>query len=124
MSGVGIRGSLCIFKMTGPYSFITKLYQMKRIKALLTLVLLAGVMLFSSFSPKQEQHANAAAIRNLAWYTPSGEFVAWSTLANALFVSGDDLDPTGGTLDLLGYTEGDPGEPPSGTLVYELYSHP
>lgn len=65
-----------------------------------------------------------AVIINYAWYTPSGQFVAWSTLVNAEFVSGDDTNPANGTLNLLGYTGGGPGVPPSGTLVYKLYSHP
>jgi hypothetical protein len=97
---------------------------MKKIKALLALPLVAAILMFSSFSPRQAQHASPAFIQNYAWYTPSGEFVAWSTLANAIIVSGDNTDPTGGTLALEGYTGGDEGEPPSGTLVYELYSHP
>ena len=98
---------------------------MKKIKILLLLPLLAGTLLLSSFSPIRQYHANdAVVIRNYAWYTPAGQFVAWSTLANALVVSGDDLDPTNGTLDLEGYTEGGPNVPPSGTLVYKLYSHP
>ena len=97
---------------------------MKKIKVLLFLPLLAVVLLLSSFSPRQQQPAGSKLIINYAWYTPSGQFVAWSTLANALFVSGDNLDPTNGTLDIEGFTAGGPNEPPSGTLVYKLYSHP
>jgi hypothetical protein len=93
---------------------------MKKIKAFLILPLLAGALLISSFSPRQKQQAR---IINYAWYTPSGEFVAWSTLFGALDVSGDSLDPTNGVLDLEGYTSGGPGLPP-GTLVYKLYAHP
>ena len=95
---------------------------MKKIKIFLTLPLLAGVLLLSSFSPKQVR--NAGPFTNYAWYTPSGEFVAWSTLANAEVVSGDDTNPAGGTLDLEGFTNGGPGQPPSGNLVFSLYSHP
>jgi len=94
---------------------------MKKIKVLLLMPLLAVVLLFSSFSPKQHY---SAAIQNYAWYTPSGQFVAWSTLVNAEIVSGDDTNPANGTLDLEGYTGGGPGVPPSGTLVYKLYAHP
>lgn len=94
---------------------------MKKIKVLLLMPLLAAVLLFSSFSPKQHY---GAAIQNYAWYTPSGQFVAWSTLVNAEIVSGDDTNPANGTLDLEGYTGGGPGVPPSGTLVYKLYAHP
>jgi hypothetical protein len=93
---------------------------MKKLKALLILPLLALALLVSSFSPKEKQQA---AIQNYAWYTPAGQFVAWSTLANALVVSGDDLDPTNGVLDLEGFTAGGPNQPPSGTLVYKLYAH-
>lgn len=93
---------------------------MKKLRALLILPLLAVALLVSSFSPRQKQQAN---IQNYAWYTPAGQFVAWSTLANALVVSGDDLNPTNGVLDLEGYTSGGPGLPP-GTLVYKLYAHP
>ena len=94
---------------------------MKKIKTLLSLPLFAGILLLSSFSPKQP---TTAKILNYAWYTPAGQFVAWSTLANAEVVSGDDTNPTNGTLDLEGFTGGGPGVPPSGTLVYKLYSHP
>ena len=93
---------------------------MKKVKALLFLPLFAVVFLFSSFAAPKHQ----AAIANYAWYTPAGQFVAWSTLANAEFVSVDDTNPVGGTMALLGYTGGDFGKPPSGTLVYQLYSHP
>lgn len=61
---------------------------------------------------------------NYAWYTPSDQFVAYSTLVNAEIVTGDNTDPNGGTLQLEGWTNGGPNEPPSGTLVYKLYSHP
>lgn len=94
---------------------------MKKMKALFILPLLAGALLISSFSPGQKQQNR---IQNYAWYTPSGSFVAWSTLAGALVVSGDDLDPTNGVLDLEGFTAGGAGQPPSGTLVYKLYAHP
>jgi len=94
---------------------------MKKFRTLLILPLLAMTLLISSFSPRQKQQAS---IQNYAWYTPAGQFVAWSTLANALVVSGDDLDPTNGVLDLEGYTGGGPSQPPSGTLVYKLYAHP
>lgn len=94
---------------------------MKKMKAFLTLSIVAGALLLSSFAPGQPQHMK---IVNYAWYTPAGQFVAWSTLANAEIVSGDDLNPANGTLDLEGYTSGGPGQPPSGTLVYKLYSHP
>ena len=102
---------------------------MKTIKATLSCILLAATLLLSSFSPKQESSKQEsimhhAVIINYAWYTPSGQFVAWSTLVNAEFVSGDDTNPANGTLNLLGYTGGGPGVPPSGTLVYKLYSHP
>jgi hypothetical protein len=97
---------------------------MKKIKVLLSLPLLTGVLLLSSFSPNRGSKANATVIENYAWYTPSGEFVAWSTLVNSEIVTGDNTNPTGGTLALEGYTGGNEGEPPSGTLVYKLYSHP
>lgn len=97
---------------------------MKKIKALLTLSLLAAILCFSSFTPRQTQQKSTANIINYAWYTPSGEFVAWSTLVNAIIVSGDDTDPTGGTLALEGYTNGGEGIPPTGAPVYSLYSHP
>jgi len=93
---------------------------MKKFKSLLVLPLLGGVLLFSSFSPVKKK---SAAILNYAWYTPSGEFVAWSTLVNAEVVSDANTNPTGGTLVLEGYTSGGEGLPP-GTLVYELYTHP
>jgi hypothetical protein len=96
---------------------------MKNTKALLSLSLFTMLLLFSSFTlrpePKQE-----AAIVNYAWYSPSGQFVAWSTLANAEIVSDADLNPENGTVVALGYTGGGFGLPPSGTLVYTLYSHP
>ena len=92
---------------------------MKKITSLLAVPLLAGALLLSSFT-----HGTKKAILNYAWYTPAGQFVAWSTLANAEIVSGDDTNPTNGTLDLEGFTAGGPGQPPSGTLVYKLYSHP
>jgi len=96
---------------------------MKKTKALLSLSLLAVmVLLLSSFSPKQEPKADTAIV-NYAWYNPAGQFVAWSTLANAEIVSDADTNPTGGTLVLIGYTGGGPGLPPSGTLVYQLYTH-
>jgi len=94
---------------------------MKKLKVLLSLPLLVGVLLLSSFSPQKQQNAK---ILNYAWYTPSGQFVAWSTLINAEFVSGDDTNPSNGTLDLEGFTGGGAGVPPSGTLTYKLYSHP
>lgn len=93
---------------------------MKKFRSLLILPVLGIVLLFSSFSPVQKK---SAAILNYAWYTPSGEFVAWSTLANAEIVTDASTDPTGGTLVLEGYTSGGEGLPP-GTLVYELYTHP
>jgi len=89
-------------------------------KALLTFSLFTMVLLFSSFTPAQKQ----TAIINYAWYSPSGQFVAWSTLANAEIVSDADTNPENGTLVALGYTDGGPGLPPSGTLVYKLYQHP
>ena len=94
---------------------------MKKIKVLPLLLLLTVVLLLSSFSPVQPEITK---IQNYAWYTPSGQFVAWSTLINAEVVSGDDTNPVNGTLNLEGYTGGGPGVPPSGTLVYKLYSHP
>jgi hypothetical protein len=93
---------------------------MKKFKSLLVLPLLACCLLFSSFSPVQKK---SAAILNYAWYTPSGEFVAWSTLVNAEVVSDADTNPANGTLVLEGYTSGGEGLPP-GTLVYKLYTHP
>jgi len=96
---------------------------MKNVKALLFFPLLAAIFLLSSFSAKQTQTARPAII-NYAWYTPSGQFVAWSTLANAEIVSDADTNPVNGTLVALGYTDGGPGLPPSGTLVYHLYQHP
>lgn len=98
---------------------------MKNVKALLFFPLFAGIFLLSSFSTKQTQTQTARpAIINYAWYTPSGQFVAWSTLANAEIVSDADTNPVNGTLVALGYTNGGPGLPPSGTLVYHLYQHP
>lgn len=96
---------------------------MKKIKTFLSLSLLCGILLLSSFSPRQQQERPAFII-NYAWYTVAGQFVAWSTLVNAEVVSGDDTNPVNGTLNLQGYTGGGPGVPPSGTLVYKLYSHP
>jgi len=96
---------------------------MKQMKTLLALPLFAMLLLFSSFSPKQEQQVSPAIV-NYAWYTPDGQFIAWSTLANAEIVSDANTNPTGGTLVALGYTSGGPGLPPSGTLVYQLYTHP
>jgi hypothetical protein len=96
---------------------------MEKMKALLALPLFAMLLLFSSFTPPQEKIARPAII-NYAWYTPSGQFVAWSTLANASVVSDADTNPVNGTLVANGYTGGGPGLPPSGTLVYQLYSHP
>ncbi|TWV96222.1 hypothetical protein [Chitinophaga pinensis] len=96
---------------------------MKNLKALLSLPLFAMLLLFSSFSPTQEQKVQPAIV-NYAWYTPSGQFVAWSTLANAEIVSDADTNPVNGTLVALGYTDGGFGVPPSGTLVYQLYTHP
>jgi hypothetical protein len=95
---------------------------MRNLKILMSLPLFAMLLLFSSFTPKHE--SKHAAITNYAWYDPAGQFVAWSTLANAEIVSDATTDPTNGTLVALGYTGGGPGLPPSGTLVYHLYSHP
>ena len=97
---------------------------MNTIKTSLSCILLTATLLLSAFSPKQKSVKHPAAILNYAWYTPAGQFVAWSTLVNAEVVSGDDTNPVNGTLNLLGYTGGDFGVPPSGTLVYKLYSHP
>jgi hypothetical protein len=100
---------------------------MKNLKALLSFPLFAGMLILSSFSPKQDapkQEIASAAIQNLAWYTPAGVFVAWSTVANAEIVSGDDTNPVGGTLALLGYTNGGFGITPTGSPVSLLYSHP
>jgi hypothetical protein len=97
---------------------------MKKFKALLCLPLLSMVLLFSSFSSKTHQSAALPLIRNYAWYTPSGQFVAWSTLINTEVVTGGDLDPTNGTLISEGYTDGGPGESPVGAVVYKIYSHP
>jgi hypothetical protein len=91
---------------------------MKSLKSLLFVALIAAATMFSSFTTQK-----SPAIVNYAWYTVDGQFVAFSTLANAEFVSGDTLDPNGGTLDLLGYTTGGFGVTPSG-LTYQLYSHP
>jgi len=92
---------------------------MKKIKSFAAVFLAVGVVLFSSFAPVGKK-----AIVNYDWYTTAGQFVAWSTLANAEIVSGDDTNPIGGTLDLEGFTGGGPGQPASGTLVYKLYRHP
>ena len=94
---------------------------MKNSKALLSFPLFAMLLLFSSFTPKEKTHT---AIINYAWYNPAGQFIAWSTLANAEVVSDADTNPVNGTLVLEGYTDGGPGLPPSGTLVYRLYTHP
>lgn len=99
--------------------FTIKHCQMKKIKSFAAVFLAAGVLLFSSFAPVKKK-----VIVNYAWYTPAGQFVAWSTLVNAEVVSGDDTNPANGTLDLEGFTDGGPGQPPSGTLVYKLYRHP
>ncbi|HLZ89818.1 MAG TPA: hypothetical protein VKQ52_21340 [Puia sp.] len=96
---------------------------MKQIKGLILLPLLAAVLFFGSFVARPEKNTKAN-ILNYAWYTTDGQFVAWSTLANAEFVTGADTNPVNGTLVSLGYTGGDPGQPPSGTLVYRLYTHP
>ena len=96
---------------------------MKKIKALILLPLLAAVLLLGSFIAKPEKSTKAN-ILNYAWYTPDGQFVAWSTLVNAEVVTGGDTNPVNGTLVSLGYTGGNPGQPPSGTLVYHLYTHP
>jgi len=97
---------------------------MKKVKVLLSLSVLAGAMLLSSFSPKKAEKPQSAGILNYAWYTPTGEFVAWSTLVNAEIVSDANTDPTDGTLVIEGYTGGGEGEPPVGSPVYELYTHP
>jgi hypothetical protein len=55
---------------------------MKQIKALILLPLLAAVLFFGSFITKAEKNTKAN-ILNYAWYTPDGQFVAWSTLVNA-----------------------------------------
>lgn len=95
---------------------------MRNLKVLMTLPLFAMLLLFSSFTPKQEpKHAT---IVNYAWYNPAGQFIAWSTLFNAEVVSDATTDPTNGTLILLGYTDGGPTVPPVGEPVYRLYSHP
>lgn len=91
---------------------------MKKNNLFLSLPLVAAVLLLGSFTPSRK-----STILNYAWYTPSNQFVAWSTLVNAEIVSGDNTDPDGGTLALEGYTGGGPNQPPSGTLVYKLYSH-
>ena len=96
---------------------------MKQIKGLILLPLLAAVLIFGSFITKAEKNTKAN-ILNYAWYTPDGQFVAWSTLVNAEVVTGGNTNPVNGTLISLGYTGGNPGQPPSGTLVYQLYSHP
>jgi hypothetical protein len=96
---------------------------MKKTKALLSLSFFAlMVMLLSSFSPKLEK--KEAAIVNYAWYDPAGQFIAWSTLPNAEIVSDADTNPTGGTLVLIGYTNGGFGITPTGDPVYRLYQHP
>jgi hypothetical protein len=99
-------------------------FHMKNVKALLFLPLLAGIFLLSAFSSTKQTQTVSPAIINYAWYTPSGQFVAWSTLVNAEVVSDADTNPVNGTLVALGYTDGGPGLPPSGTLVYHLYQHP
>lgn len=95
---------------------------MKRTKALQFFSLFTLILLLSSFSPRQEQKVDTAIV-NYAWYSPAGQFIAWSTLGTASVVSDADTNPVGGTLVLLGYTNGGPGLPPSGTLVYQLYTH-
>ena len=97
---------------------------MKKFRGLLCLSLLTMVLLFSSFSPKTKPSGALPLIRNYAWYTPSGQFVAWSTLINTEVVTGGDLNPTNGTLISEGYTDGGPGQSPVGTVVYKIYSHP
>lgn len=101
---------------------------MRNMKTLLSLSLFTLVLMFCSFTPikevKQPATKSAAKIVNYAWYAPDGTFVAWSTLANALVVSDADLDPTNGTVVAYGWTGGGFGLPPSGTLVYTIYSHP
>lgn len=101
---------------------IVKTSHMTQVKALLSFSLLAALLIFSSFTlPSKQQDA---AIVNYAWYSPSGQFVAWSTLANAEIVSDADTNPTNGTLVLEGYTGGGFGLPPTGAVVYRLYTHP
>ena len=51
---------------------------MKKIKSFAAVFLAAGVLLSSSFAPVKKK-----VIVNYAWYTPAGQFVAWSTLGNA-----------------------------------------
>jgi len=97
---------------------------MKKITLFLSLTLLCATVSLSSFSPKQQQQAQVVDLRNYAWYTPAGQFVAWSQLLNAEVVTDADTNPVNGTLVLEGYTEGGPNLPPSGTLVYKLYTHP
>ena len=96
---------------------------MKTMKVLLSFSLITMALLFSSFTPAKEQKLQAAIV-NYAWYTPEGDFVAWSTLANAEIVSDATTDPTNGTLILEGYTNGGFGIVPTGAPVYKLYSHP
>jgi hypothetical protein len=123
MEGVIRFDVFCIFKMISSFHYlIIKHYQMKKTKVLSFLPLLALVLCLTSFGPMQSQSAKIPL--NYAWYTPSGQFVAWSTLVNAEVVSGDDTNPVNGSLDLEGFTGGGAGLPPSGTLVYKLYSHP
>ena len=97
---------------------------MKKIKALVSLPLLAAVLFLGSFTTRPQKQNAKAAIINYAWYTPDGAFVAWSTLVNAEVVTGANTNPENGTLVAEGWTGGNPGQPPSGTLVYELYTHP
>ena len=97
---------------------------MKKINALIALPLLAAVLFFGSFTARPVKSTTKAAILNYAWYTPDNEFIAWSTLVNAEVVTGGDTNPNNGTLVAEGWTGGDPGQPPSGTLVYKLYTHP
>ncbi|GAA3931509.1 hypothetical protein GCM10022209_27010 [Chitinophaga oryziterrae] len=80
------------------------------------------LLLFSSFTPKQAP--KDAAIVNYAWYNPAGQFIAWSTLANAEIVSDATTDPTNGTLVAIGYSDGGPTVPPVGAPIYRLYTHP
>jgi hypothetical protein len=95
---------------------------MKNMKVLMTFSLFA-MLLLGSFVPATQQKAKAAII-NYAWYDPAGNFIAWSTLANAEIVSDANTDPTNGTLVAIGYTNGGFGVTPTGSPVYYLYQHP
>lgn len=98
---------------------------MRHTKALLSLSLFTMFLLFSTFTPVAKAVKQPEAkIANYAWYSPNGTFIAWSTLANALVVSDGDLNPTNGTAVAYGWTGGGFGVPPSGTLVYTIYTHP